>query len=300
MDDLARFLRAAADEGRLRTLRLLLRADALNVGELVRILGLSQSSVSQKLGELKRAKLAAERRERGFAWYEAVKSPGDPSFDFLPGALARAPDPEGDLARLAEVLRERSDRGQGSDRLVEPGRSWVAWSRALRYLVPALKVADFGCGDGALTVEIAGFASAVTAIEKSQAQLNRARDRARRAGLANVTFLHQAIEELTLRGGSQDLVVVSHTLHHVEDPLVVMRQAARVLGKGGRTLVLELAPHGEAWVKEKLGHTHLGFTPQALEKTLGEAGFSAIKVEQAAKAAAEPFRVLVATGVKNA
>src|SRR5204863_3591689 len=98
MDELARFLRAAADEGRLRTLRLLLRADALNVGELVRILGLSQSSVSQKLGELKRAKLVAERRERGFAYYEIVRRPGEPAFELLSQALERAPDPEGDLA----------------------------------------------------------------------------------------------------------------------------------------------------------------------------------------------------------
>ena len=68
---------------------------------------------------------------------------------------------------------------------------------------------------------------------------------------------------------------------------------------GGRLLVMELAPHAELWVREKLGHVWLGFTPQAVRKFLDQAGFTGVAVEPApGRAAVEPFKVLVATGVK--
>ena len=53
-------------------------------------------------------------------------------------------------------------------------------------------------------------------------------------------------------------------------------------------------------MREKLGHRCLGFAPQALEKLLAGAGFSRIVIDPVAgKGAREPFRVLVASGVKE-
>ena len=42
-------------------------------------------------------------------------------------------------------------------------------------------------------------------------------------------------------------------------------EAARILKRGGKIVVLELMPHDEQWVKERLGHFHLGFEPDRLD-----------------------------------
>src|SRR6185295_755691 len=98
MNTLVASLKAVADESRLRILRLLLQDQALNVGELVGVLGLSQPGVSQKLAELRRAGLVRERREGGFSFYELVRREGEPVFDLLAAELEHAEDPHGDLA----------------------------------------------------------------------------------------------------------------------------------------------------------------------------------------------------------
>ena len=38
-----------------------------------------------------------------------------------------------------------------NERQLVPGRSWAAWARALGHLLPPLRVADLGCGEGYLT-----------------------------------------------------------------------------------------------------------------------------------------------------
>ena len=56
-----------------------------------------------------------------------------------------------------------------------PGRSWAAWARALGHLLPPLDVADIGCGEGYLTLEMARWARHVTGIDRSDDVLERAK-----------------------------------------------------------------------------------------------------------------------------
>ena len=129
MENLAQSLKILADPTRLRILRLL-GTEALSVGELTTILGSAQSSVSKQLGALRRAGLVQEEREGTYAFYR-LEGNGDPVWPTVAGELNRQEDQDGDLARLAEVVRRRADRGSRSGRLLEPGRSWPAWARAL-------------------------------------------------------------------------------------------------------------------------------------------------------------------------
>jgi ArsR family transcriptional regulator len=298
MAPLAGFLKVMADETRLRMVRLLAEG-SLNVGELVRILGLAQSTVSRQLGELRKAGLVHEQREAGFAYYELVAPNGSATYAAVLEELRAAPDQSGDLARLSELRRERSELQDRDGRFLEPGRSWAAWSRALSALLPPLRVADFGCGDGALSAEMALWAREVAAIDRNAAALRKARERCERRGLSNVSFLEEDLERRgSLRTGSRDLVVVSRALHYAHEPAAILREARRVLARGGRVIVLELAPHAEEWVREKLNHVALGFTPEALAALLAGSGFERIVVERApGKAAREPFRILIARGV---
>lgn len=296
MEELSQSFRALGDPTRLRILRLVAEAP-LNVTELVSLVGVAQSSVSHHLGKLKGLGLLREERQAGFSYYSLALEQGDSRWPLI--RLAReADDAAGDSARLKDLLRAREDRQALNERLLEPGQSWFLWAGALASLLPPLDVVDFGCGTGLLSVAIARWARHVWAIDQNADALQQARERAGREARSNITFLCEDLHRLSLQAGRMDLVVISQSLHHVESPAAVLAEAARLLKPGGRLVLLELMPHEERWVLERLGHRHLGFSPESLEAALREAGFTSLTRETHARDGASPFRVFLLTGVK--
>ncbi|MDH5752968.1 MAG: metalloregulator ArsR/SmtB family transcription factor, partial [Deltaproteobacteria bacterium] len=252
MIDLANALKLLGDDTRLRIMRLLSR-EALNVSELTSILGLAQSGISRHLSLLRKTGLVEERKEGVWTYYQTAltgvsEGRGDLEslWGFVLQRLAGSGDHFGDMSRLAEVLRVRENFGGGlSDRLLEPGQSWFAWSRALHFILPPVEAIDLGCGDGTITIELSRFARRVVGIDSNPGALEAARRRAERENRNNVEFREGAIEELKEQDGSFDLAVFSQSLHHMEQPALGLRQAVRVLRTGGRLLVVDLAPHDQ-------------------------------------------------------
>ncbi len=297
MESLSDSFRALGDPTRLRILRLVAEAP-LNVSELVSVVGVAQSSVSHHLAKLKGLDLIREERQAGYTFYSLAVGQDDRRRPLI--ELAReGDDGAGDQARLTDLLRQREDRQALNERLLEPGQSWFLWSSALASLLPALDVADFGCGTGVLSVAMARWARRVVAIDQSRQALDEAQKRAAREKVRNVQFLEEDLHRLSLPSGKKDLVVLSQSLHHVKTPGAVLREAARILKPGGRIVVLELMPHDERWVKQRLGHLHLGFTPRRLEADLDRAGFAGLSLETHARNGSSPFRVFLLTGAKR-
>jgi len=297
MNELSRSFQALGDPTRLRILRLLMEAP-LNVSELVSVVGVAQSSVSHHLGKLKGLGLIGEERQAGYTYYSLALDERDARWPLL-ALTRRGVDLNGDGSRLKDLLRQREDRQALNEKLLEPGQSWFLWSGALASLLPPLEVADFGCGTGVLSVSMARWAKRVVAIDNSPSALSRAKARAAREGVKNITFLQQDLHALTLPDARRDLVVLSQSLHHVQEPRAVLREAARILKKGGKLTVLELCPHSETWVMDQLGHRHLGFDPDALEALMRREGFGAIDRETHPREGASAFRVFRLTGVKR-
>ena len=303
--------RLLGDEARLRLLRVLAR-ERLNVTELTGVLGLAQSGVSRHLGLLKDAGLVKEERDGGFSYYRIAPalSGGDEALTALLRAqfesAASDATVRADEARLQEVLRlrkENFDAHSGPDtrdaRQLVPGRSWAAWSRALGLLMPPLKVADLGCGDGYLTIEAARWASRVIAVDKSEVVLKRAKALARRRRVANVIWKKGELDELPMPDAAVDVAMLSQALHHAHDPARAVTEAARITAPGGRVLLLDLRAHQEEWVRAKLGDRCLGFDDEALRRMLTAAGLVEVKVGVGARKAGDPFTVLIATGKKT-
>jgi len=283
---------------RLRILRLLAR-ERLVVSELVRILGLAQSGVSRHLRMLREGGLVREEKEGGWTWL--TLDPEGPegvaaAWPTLRRGFARAEDEHGDDARLQVVLRERHERrvGWGSESAPEPGRSWAAWARALGHLLPPLEVADLGCGDGALTREVARWAKRVVAVDPEASKLARAR--AGGAEQANVSWAQAELDALPFEDASFDLALLSQVLHAVETPRAAVAEAARITRPGGTVLILDLLPHDESWVVERLGHRRLGIGGDEAEGWLREAGLESVRWEEAARRRGNPFTVVVASG----
>src|SRR5438034_8357866 len=302
--------RLLGDEARLRLLRILQR-ERFNVTELTGILGLAQSGVSRHLGLLKEAGLVMEEKDGGFTYYRLSPSRNGERPE-LWTMLARefergANDPlvRADEARLQEVLRLRKENFEthGSPdtrdaRQLVPGRSWAAWSRALGLLLPPLKVADLGCGEGYLTIEASRWAARVTAVDRPDAVLKRARSLARRRRVSNVIWKRGELDKLPIDDESVDVALLSQALHHSQNPARAIAEAARVTVPGGRVLVLDLRTHHEEWVRTKLGDRRLGFDDNELRKMLTAAGLLDVRVGVGARRTGDPFTVLVASGKK--
>ena len=304
--------RLLGDEARLRLLRVLSR-ERLNVTELTGVLGLAQSGVSRHLGMLKDAGLVGEERDGGFSYYRlapTLNGGDDTLTSMLRGQFeAAAADPavRADEARLQEVLRlrkENFDAHAGPDtrdaRQLVPGRSWAAWSRALGLLMPRVKVADLGCGEGYLTMEAARWASRVVAVDRSASVLKRARALAQRRRVSNVIWKKGELEQLPIRDGAVDVAMLSQALHHAHDPSRAVAEASRITAPGGRVLLLDLRAHQEEWVRAKLGDRRLGFDDEELRRMLTAAGLDDVKVGVGARKAGDPFTVLIAAGRKAA
>ena len=308
----APLFRLLGDDARLRMLRLL-EVERLNVSELTGILGIAQSGVSRHLGLLKDAGLVVEDREGGYSYYRIAPAMREgqnglgPVWPLLQAqfeSVAATDAGRADFARLAEVRRlrkENFDAHGGADtneRQLVPGRSWAAWSRALGHLLPRLRVADLGCGEGYLTIEAARWASTVYAVDRSTTVLDRARALASRRKVANVVWKKGELERLPLGDQSVDVALLSQALHHAADPGAALKEAVRILVPGGRVLLLDLREHDEKWVHERLGDRWPGFSDERLRALLAEAGFSDIKITVGARRTGDPFTVLIASGVK--
>jgi SAM-dependent methyltransferase len=301
VNDLAALGRLLGDDARLRILRLLGR-ERLNVTELTSILGLAQSGVSRHLGLLRDAGLVEERRDAGFAYYQAVRD-GE-NADIWPwldarliahaNAITRADD-----ARLLEVLRVRKEQFAhpcAENRELMPGRSWAAWARALGHLLPSVRVGDFACGEGYLTVEAARWAREVVAVDASATALKAARQLARKHDIHNVVWKRGVLEALPLGDATIDVALLAQALHHAADPARALREAHRVLVPGGSLLVLDLRSHDQAWTRDKLGDHWLGFDDEDLRRLIADAGFRDARVDVGAHHRGDPFTVLVASG----
>jgi SAM-dependent methyltransferase len=304
--------RLLGDDARLRILRLL-SEERLNVSELTGILGIAQSGVSRHLGLLKDAGLIVEQREGGFTYFRPAPTLVEGRNGLGPLATllrtefetaARTETGRADAARLAEVRRLRKENFEAhagpdtNERQLVPGRSWAAWSRALGHLLPPMRVADIGCGEGYLTIEASRWASKVIAVDRSPLVLKKARALATRRRVRNVIWKRGELERLPLRDASVDVALLSQALHHALDPARALAEAARIVVPGGRVLVLDLREHEEAWVRSRLGDRWLGFADETIARLLKGAGLMDVRVTVGARRTGDPFTVIVASGMK--
>jgi ubiquinone/menaquinone biosynthesis C-methylase UbiE len=113
-------------------------------------------------------------------------------------------------------------------------------------LQPGMRVLDIGCGSGdvsLLLAEMVGPTGSVVGIDRSPAALTFARDRARAAGHANISF-HEGAVVNSSGPAAFDLAIGRYVLMYQTDPAVMIRAAASHVRKGGGVAFHEIAPFG--------------------------------------------------------
>ena len=103
-------------------------------------------------------------------------------------------------------------------------------------LTSGMRVADFGCGVGAMTRNLAGIVGPeghATGIDLHQSQLAEAAAQCAGRGLSNVSFWKADACSTGLPDDWFDLVYCRFLLIHVPDPVACLREMRRVLKPGG-------------------------------------------------------------------
>jgi ubiquinone/menaquinone biosynthesis C-methylase UbiE len=103
------------------------------------------------------------------------------------------------------------------------------------------RVIDLGCGGGIYTRALAEMgAETVTAVDFSEAMLNRARQTTEL--LSNVEFIQAPADRVPLPDASADLIVARGLIHHLGDLTGFARETYRLLAPGGTLIVQDRTP----------------------------------------------------------
>jgi ArsR family transcriptional regulator len=307
MPAIVQILRLLADETRLRVL-LLLRREELSVVELQEILGMGQSRISTHLAQLRRGGLVQDRRAGKNIYYRLTPAAMEGELETILDASARdVPEAERDARALGIALRKRKDKAREYfnqlagkfGRTYCPGRTWQGLAHLLLALVPELTIADLGAGEGTLSQLLARRARKVIAVDNSEKMVEFGSQLAKEHGFANLEYRLGDIEAPPIEPDSVDLALLSHALHHAQNPQRAVRAAHGILKAGGRIAILDLLAHQFEQARELYADTWLGFTEAQLVEFLEAAGFREIDVAIVARDEQNPqFQAVLATGLK--
>src|SRR5947209_1110275 len=297
----ADLFRALADPTRLRILALL-RAMELSVGELAQVLGQSQPRVSRHVKILIDARLAERRKEGSWVFLSlgdtARLAPLFAMLDTWADRDGEDPWTVADAARLAAV---RADRAAAAERyFAARAKDWdeirslhiaeseveAAIARALgagseagRERRPVGRLVDIGTGTGRMLELFAGDADHATGVDRSPEMLRLARAKLAEAGLSAAELRQGDMYALPLPSGSADTVIIHQVLHYAQQPAAAVEEAARLLGPGGRLLIVDFAPHEREELRDRDAHVRLGFADDVMLKYLEAAGLEGRVVE---------------------
>ena len=278
-------LKALADPGRLLLARLLLEG-AFNVTELTDILDARQSTISRHLRILVDGGLAQGRREGRQVFY-GWGSDLDASSRSIKGWVAQhaPPLPDSLRRRLAVAWERRRDRTTTFFATVDATDSAAAWlgspdclPELVRAVPQGAVVADVGTGTGRLLPDLRARTDRVIGIDASPEMLGQARERLSSHDIGDVDLRLGDMAHLPLQDGEAGAVIVNMALHHAPEPVTVLRELHRVLGRDGVLLIGDFLPHDEEWMREKLADQWLGFAPADLSFWLSAAGFGDVTI----------------------
>lgn len=167
-------------------------------------------------------------------------------------------------------------------------RAYAETVRRVAELVPQWSsVLECAAGTGEFSLAAAKRAGAVMCTDLSQAMLDRAEKKARKRGLANITFAIRDLTALPEGDGAFEAVIAANVLHLLPQPEKAVRELWRVTAPGGR-LILPTYLQGRtgaaygAMIKIYQGvgfHYEYAFTPETYRAFLENLQLAPVQLE---------------------
>ncbi len=285
--------RSLADSTRMRILTLL-RAMELSVGELAQVLGQSQPRVSRHVKILIDAGLAERRKEGSWVFLSlGVPERVAPLFELLDSWRQLDGEDRTAVADAARLAAVRADRAAAAERyFASHAKDWdelrslhIAESEVEAAVARALgerpigRLVDIGTGTGRMLELFGGSARSALGVDRSPEMLRLARVKLAEAGLSTAELRQGDMYSLPLPSSAADTVIIHQVLHYAQQPADAVAEAARLLGPGGRLLVVDFAPHEREELRTRDAHARLGFTDEAVIGWMAAAGLNGRVVE---------------------
>jgi len=102
-----------------------------------------------------------------------------------------------------------------------------------RYFEPESRVFEFGCGTGSTALKHAPYVAKILATDISTKMIEIANGKATAAGIENIEFRCETLEDCSEEKGSFDVVMAHNILHLLEDPQSAISIAFDLLKPGG-------------------------------------------------------------------
>ena len=102
--------------------------------------------------------------------------------------------------------------------------------------------------------------------------LDYARGKLQAAGLTQASVRHGDLYDVPLADGAANAVIMHQVLHFLAEPAQSIREAARLLGPGGKLAIIDFAPHDVEFLRDTFAHERLGFPKALVAEWLTAAG----------------------------
>ncbi|HHG91107.1 MAG TPA: metalloregulator ArsR/SmtB family transcription factor [Devosia sp.] len=283
-DDFVDIIKAAGEATRLRLLALLSQGE-LSVKDLTDILGQSQPRVSRHLKLLARAGLVVRVAEGSWAYFRIAETGGRADFVRRLVGEIDPEDPRMTHDRLALERVRKRHREQAEAYFSRIAASWDT-IRSLHVPESALEAAivqavgandmehmiDLGTGTGRMLELLCGVYRRGTGIDSSREMMAIARAKLAAASIFHAHVQLGDISRLEPDIGPADLITLHQVLHYFDDPGTIIEQAAPLLRKRGRMLIVDFAPHELEFLRKEHAHRRLGLSQGQMEGWAGAAG----------------------------
>lgn len=137
-------------------------------------------------------------------------------------------------------------------------------------------ILDYGCGTGLIAFNLVEKNNEVLGLDNSYGMIEEFNKKVKEKNLSNIKAKKHNILEEDLPKNSFDLIVISMSLHHIEDIDMFLKKSFEALKNGGYICINDLDKEdGSFHAKHNNeGVYHFGFSKDELVETAKKIGFS--------------------------
>ena len=137
--------------------------------------------------------------------------------------------------------------------------------------------ADIGAGTGFVSEGLIQKGLKVIAVDRSEEMLDQMKEKFKNNN--GIDYRQGEAEDLPIETNAVDYVMANMYLHHVNNPLIAIKEMARILKPGGRLVLTDLDEHDFQFLKVEHHDRWMGFKREDVKRWLLEARLKNIKIE---------------------